>query len=66
MTKNKIIGYVYVLWHGEYFAADLYEGNMVRYPDGNIESVDEEIYQKNLKKYQMAVEQGEKIMTAFL
>lgn len=64
MTKNKIIGYVYVLWHGEYFAADLYEGNMVRYPDGNIESVDEEIYQKNLKKYQMAVEQGEKIMTA--
>ena len=64
MPKNRIIGFAYIQWHGEYFAADLYEGNIVHYPDGNVDSIPDHIYQKNLRQYQEQVGRGEKIATA--
>lgn len=65
MPKNRIIGFAYIQWHGEYFAADLYEGNIVHYPDGNVDSIPDHIYQKNLRQYQEQVGRGEKIATAY-
>ena len=42
-SRNKIIGCAFVKWHGQYIALDLYEGNMVRYPDGNIGAIKEDL-----------------------
>ena len=49
-SRNKIIGCAFVKWHGQYIALDLYEGNMVRYPDGNIGAIKEELYKKYEKQ----------------
>lgn len=61
----KIIGYAYVVWHDDMFAADLYEGNFVKYPDGNTDSVDRQVYEKAYAQYQRDVEEGRKIVTAY-
>jgi hypothetical protein len=64
-VSAKIIGYAYVIWHDDMIAADLYEGNYVRYPDGNINSVDPKYYERAYEAYQKNVENKEKIVTAY-
>lgn len=63
--RKKIIGFAYVMWHGEYFAADVYEGNMVSYPDGNVDSIPDKTYQQTLEKYKELVKRDERISTAY-
>lgn len=64
-SKCKIIGFAYVLWHGDYFAADLYEGNMVRYPDGNVDAISPNLYDKYMAQYQRWVKEDKPIETAY-
>lgn len=64
-SKNKIIGFAYISWHGDYFAADLYEGNMVRYPDGNVDAISPNLYDKYLAQYQRWVKEDKPIETAY-
>lgn len=64
-SKNKIIGFAFISWHGDYFAADLYEGNMVRYPDGNVDAISPNLYEKYLAQYQRWVKEDKPIETAY-
>ena len=63
-SRNKIIGCAFVKWHGQYIALDLYEGNMVRYPDGNIGAIKEDLYKKYVKQYEDQVRNNKPISTA--
>ncbi len=63
-SRNKIIGFAFVKWHDQLIALDLYEGNMIRYPDGNIGAIKDELYKKYVKQYEDHVRNNEPIATA--
>lgn len=63
--QAKVIGFHYIQSDKGLCAVDVYEGNYLRYPHGEVLSLDQKTYDKVYADYLKCVEEGREIPTAY-